>query len=110
MGYFTYDTNTRIEIDDRLLAHLQIVIGSKLRRDEPFFFTWRTGVGSARTTVWIHPGAGMKFTFSGSRMPAISQPWLNALTHTANQPQGLYEVHEPANVTASDHAELASRV
>ncbi|MFG6477206.1 ATP-dependent DNA ligase [Microbacterium sp. P06] len=99
MGYFTYDNSTKTEIDDRLLAHLQIVIGSKLRRSESFFFTWKEEVslGSGRTTVWVHPGAGLRFKFHGSRQPSISRPWLEALTFTANSPTGLYAVHEPAD-------------
>lgn len=109
MGYFTYDSNTKTEIEDRLLAHLQIVIGTKLRRSEPFFFSWKeeVSVGSGRVTVWIHPGAGLKFKYHGSRQPLISQAWLHALAHTANQPQGLYAVREPANATTSAREDLA---
>ncbi|MFG6403575.1 ATP-dependent DNA ligase [Microbacterium sp. P04] len=98
MGYFTYDNVTKTEIEDRLLAHLQIVMGTKLRRSESFFFSWKEDVslGSGRIMVWIHPGAGLKFKFHGSRQPAISHPWLKALTYTANSPTGLYAVREPA--------------
>ncbi|MFG6403543.1 ATP-dependent DNA ligase [Microbacterium sp. P04] len=101
VGYFTYDNDTKTEIEDRLLAHLQIVMGTKLRRAESFFFTWRDDVslGSGRTTVWIHPGVGLKFRFAGSRQPAISHAWLNALSYAANMPGGLYSVHEPAAVS-----------
>ncbi|MFG6446137.1 ATP-dependent DNA ligase [Microbacterium sp. P07] len=108
VGYFMYDNITKTEIDDRLLAHLQIVIGTKLRRSESFFFTWKEDVslGSGRTAVWVHPGAGLRFKFHGSRQPAISRPWLEALTHTANSPTGLYAVSEPADELAVARSDL----
>lgn len=115
MGHFTYDNNTKTDIDDRLLAHLQIVIGSKLRRSESFFFTWREDVslGSGRTTVWVHPGVGLRFKFHGSRVPTISHAWLQALTLTANSPGGLYAVPEPAAdrvLAVPDRRVVAGRV
>lgn len=99
MGYFQYDGSTKTDIEDRVLAHLQIVIGAKLRRSESFYFTWKEDVslGSGRTTVWIHAGAGLKFKFHGSRQPAINPAWLTAFTMTANSATGLYVVPEPAD-------------
>uniref|UniRef100_UPI000A6C64CB DUF7882 family protein n=1 Tax=Microbacterium mangrovi TaxID=1348253 RepID=UPI000A6C64CB len=41
MGRLTYEHDIRVEFEDRLLLHLQQVITNKLRRDEPFVFTWR---------------------------------------------------------------------
>ncbi|MFG6474999.1 ATP-dependent DNA ligase [Microbacterium sp. P06] len=102
MGYFTYDNDTKTEIEDRLLAHLQVVIGTKLRRSESFYFTWKdeASLGSGRTTVWMHPGAGLKFKFAGSRQPEISRAWLTALAYAANLPTGLYAVREPSGRTS----------
>ena len=39
MGKFIYREQVRADFEDRLLAHLQIVIGNKLRRGEPFYFS-----------------------------------------------------------------------
>lgn len=39
MGKFIYNGSVRVEIEDRTLAHLQAVIGRKLRRGEGFHFT-----------------------------------------------------------------------
>ncbi|MBZ4486352.1 ATP-dependent DNA ligase [Microbacterium sp. cx-55] len=102
MGKFTYDTQISATFDDRLLAHLQIVIGTKLRRSEPFYFTWRddASVGSGRTAVWMHAGATMTFKFHGSRQPKINRAWIEALTATADSPRGLYVVSEPQSVEA----------
>ena len=110
MGTFTYDSNTKTEIEDRLLAHLQIVMGAKLRRSESFFFTWKDDVslGSGRITVWIHPGVALKFKFHGSRQPAISQLWLQSLVQTANQPHGLYATPEPTVGASTEKPDLAA--
>lgn len=98
LGRFVYDGNNRVEIEDRTLAHLQMTIGAKLRRGEAFFFTWKEdpSVGKGRTTVWMHAGASLTFTYHGSRTPSVNRAWLEALMFTANSPTGLYTVREPA--------------
>ena len=100
MGRFIYEDTARIEFDDRVLAHLQVVMGTKLRRTEPFFFTWRDdlGAGGGRTSVWVHPHAHLVFKFHGSRAPRLNRAWLDALMLSANSPSGLYVVPEPADV------------
>lgn len=106
MGRFVYEDAVRAEFEDRLLLHVQIVIGTKLRRSEPFFFSWKedVSVGSGRTTVWIHPRAALVFTFHGSRTPAVSREWLDELMRSANSLGGLQIVPEPAPGAASDGA------
>jgi hypothetical protein len=99
MGRFVYGNgNVKIEIEDRTLAHLQQVVGSKLRRSESFFFSWRedTSVGGGRHSVWVHPGAHLEFKFHGGREPHLSREWLHALATVASSPTGLYVVPEPA--------------
>lgn len=44
MGKLVYDSTFTAEFDDRLLTHLQIVIGMKLRRGESFMFSWKDDV------------------------------------------------------------------
>lgn len=97
MGRFNYDGNVKVDFDDRLLAHLQVVITQKLRRGEPFPFTWRNepSLGDGRTTVWLHPNASLVYKFNGSRQPALNRAWLEALTHAANSTAGLHVVPEP---------------
>ncbi|MET0813542.1 MAG: ATP-dependent DNA ligase [Microbacterium sp.] len=98
MGRFIYEGDVRAEFEDRLLAHIQVVIGNKLRRDEPFFFSWKedASLGTNRMSIWVHPHATLVFKFHGSRPPAINPAWLDALMHTANSPTGLFAVPEPA--------------
>ncbi|QIG38761.1 ATP-dependent DNA ligase [Microbacterium sp. 4R-513] len=103
MGRFTYENSVRIEFEDRLLYHLQMVIGTKLRRSESFFFSWRDdpSLGDGRTSVWLHSNCAMAFKYYGSRQPQLNRQWLEALAYTANQQTGLYVVPEP---TAGDAA------
>jgi len=97
VGRFTYDGTVKVDFDDRVLAHLQVVISQKLRRGEPFPFTWRNdaSIGDGRTTVWLHPSASLVYRYSGSRQPAINRAWLEALTQAANSTGGLTLVPEP---------------
>lgn len=97
MGEFNYDNIVRAEFDDRVLAHLQAVVAAKLRRNEPFFFTWRserTG-GSGRDSVWVHGAASIVFAFRGSRSPQINRAWLELLMQSANSAAGLQVLPEP---------------
>lgn len=98
MGRLIYESQIRAEFDDRLLAHLQVVIGNKLRRDEAFYFSWKedSTTGGGRTSIWVHSHATLVFKYSGGRSPSINPAWLDALVYTANSPAGLYAVPEPA--------------
>jgi hypothetical protein len=104
MGKFIYEGTTRVDIEDRLLAHLQVVVGNKLKRSEPFYFTWKDdlSLGGGRTAVWLHPRASIVFKFHGGRSPSLNRAWLDALMQTANSPTGLYAVPEPAEGTGGD--------
>lgn len=97
MGRFTYDSHSHVDLEDRALAHLQHVIGTKLRRDESFFFTWKEdpSLGKGRTSVWLHSDAHLEFKYYGSRTPQLSREWLEVLVMAANSPGGLYLVPEP---------------
>ncbi|MCS5735132.1 DUF7882 family protein [Herbiconiux daphne] len=97
MGKLTYDSTLSVDFDDRTLAHLQLVIGAKLRRGEAFFFGWKDdpASGDGRTTIWIHPVIPISFKFYGSRQPTINRVWVDQLMLTANSPQGLQLVSEP---------------
>jgi hypothetical protein len=103
MGTLTYDVVSKVTFDDRALAHLQIVIATKLRRGESFNFSWvkDPSVGSGRTTIWMHPSIPLVYDFDGSRHPAINRDWIDALMATANSTTGLVLVPEPKPVTAA---------
>jgi hypothetical protein len=97
MGTLTYDSKLTVQFDDRVLAHLQQVIWAKLRRGEPFPFTWNdpNRAGLQRTSVWLTPNATLSFQYFGSRAPRLNPVWLDALTKSANSPAGLELVPEP---------------
>jgi len=90
MGLLTYD-GIEVEFDDRLLAHLHVVIVQKLRRGESFCFTWRDdlAVGGGRSSLWLHPSIPLHFKFYGSRSPVLNRAWLATLTLSSNSSQGL---------------------
>jgi hypothetical protein len=80
MGTLRYH-NEDFSFDDRMLAHVQIVISTKLRRGENFFLTWSVpaGNGSGRHALWIDNGVPLHITYSGSRAPQINREWIEAL-------------------------------
>lgn len=97
MGKFVYEGNVKTEIEDRALTHVQLVMTAKLRRGEPFPFSWRedSSLGGGRTTVWVQPSSSLVFKYYGSRQPSINRAWIEALAFTANSPSGLHLVPEP---------------
>ena len=98
MGRFIYDTSgTSVDIDDRTLAHLRIVMMNKLRRSEPFMFDVEIGDGSGRRSFWIHPAVPLQFHFFGSRQPRINRLWIEDLMLAASGPSGLSIVPEPTD-------------
>lgn len=98
MGKFMFEGVVRVDFEDRILAHLHAVIGTKLRRGESFYFTWKDdpSIGDGRTSIWVHPRSTIVYKFYGSRRPALNRAWVDALMSTANSGTGLYVVPEPA--------------
>jgi hypothetical protein len=97
MGSLIYGpTGTRVEINDRTLAHLKVVILTKLRRGEGFAFSWDRGAdqGSGRDTMWLHPSIGVEFQFDGGRPPSLNKVWLDELMTSANSGGGLHILPE----------------
>lgn len=97
MGTLTYDSTTKVDFDDRLLAHLRLVIGMKLRRGESFYLNWRddTSIGDGNSTIWLSPAIPLRFKFNGGRDVTVNHRWLEDLMTTANSASGLRPVPEP---------------
>ena len=98
LGKLLYGNSAlEIEFEDRVLAHLQFVIGSKLRRREGFFFSWRDdpALGDGRSSIWIEASIPLYFKFAQPDRHQLNRDWLEQLTQSANQTQGLYLVAEP---------------
>ena len=90
MGYLAYE-NRSIEFDDRVLAHIQIVIVQKLRRHEGFLMSWRDGnaIGDGRSSIWLSSDIPLYFKFAGGQPPQINPEWISALMASANSSRGL---------------------
>jgi hypothetical protein len=96
MGSLQYD-GVLVEFDDRVLAHLQIVIIQKIRRGESFLMSWRDSVetGNGHSAIWVHPAQNLYFKFSGGRHPSINEAWVTELLESANSSRGLLVTREP---------------
>lgn len=92
MGSLIYGSaGLEFDFDDRVLAHLEMVINAKLRRREAFLLSWRDtpGVGDGRSAIWVDAGIPLYFRYSGSRVPAIDKDWLLELAQQAASTRGL---------------------
>jgi hypothetical protein len=98
LGKLLYgDSQVEIQFDDRSLAHLQIVIGAKLRRHESFFLSWKDdpSIGDGRSSIWLDAGIPLYFKYFGGKMPEINRDWLELLTQSSNSSLGLQLMEEP---------------
>lgn len=105
MGSLFYgDSAEPINIEDRALAHLKIVVSTKLRRNESFTLSWRHAEAdmTGRSTIWLHPSIPVRFVFDSPEPPPISRQWVEDLANSANSSGGitLIDEHiEPAPTT-----------
>ena len=85
------------EIDDRTLAHLQIVICNKLRRDERFTLRLEPadGISGPVTVLWVTSALPLLFTYSQPARHNINPAWLQLLADAATSNAGLWVVPEP---------------
>lgn len=104
MGRLVYDGAARLVVDDRTLAHLQVVMGEKMRRREPFTFTWTNPLeeGGGRISVWVSAHSAISYTFDRQAPHRLNRAWLDALAATANSTGGLRLVREPGTEDDAD--------
>jgi hypothetical protein len=111
MGYLMY-TGIIIDFDDRILAHLQIVIVQKLRRGESFVLSWpNCGEPGGHGSAWLNPAIPLYFRFSGGHAPSINEKWLHCLSELANSSGGLIVTGEEDSYFEAmpEHAPLPRR-
>jgi hypothetical protein len=95
MGKLVYgDGQFDVELDDRLLAHLQIVIGAKLRRREAFYFSWLSH-DDKRNSIWVQHAIPLRYHYDDATQHPINREWLESLTISANGASGLTVTEEP---------------
>ncbi len=107
MGFITYDSTSVLHIEDRALAHLKVVIATKLRRNESFTVSWMHGDGESggRSTIWLHPAIPLRFTFDSREAPKLNAKWIDDLMHSANSTGGIMLIDEV--VDADDASSVA---
>jgi hypothetical protein len=87
---------TPIFIEDRALAHLKVVIATKLRRHESFTLSWQhpDDQPAGRTTIWLHPSIPLRFVFDDPEPAELSREWIEDLAQSANSSGGITLVAE----------------
>lgn len=113
MGTIYYGGSaTPIHIEDRALAHLKVVVATKLRRGESFTLTWRHPEDEprGRSTIWLHPSIPLRFVFDEPETPELSREWLEELSQTANSSGGIMLVAEHIDTGPIDVADHAPQV
>jgi hypothetical protein len=99
MGILTYGASAQhqIEFDDRTLAHLQAVVGAKLRQRQSFFFSWLAPAdrGSGRRSIWIDASIPLTFHYSAEQRIKLNRDWYELLLASANSSNGLLLIVEP---------------
>jgi hypothetical protein len=95
---------TPIHIEDRALAHLKVVIATKLRRSESFTLSWQhpDDQPAGRTTIWLHPSIPLRFVFDDPETPELSRQWIEDLAHSANSSGGIQLIPEYLEPKPSD--------
>ena len=100
MGKFIYGTpSIAVDFDDRVLAHLKVVILSKVRRGESFTFSWEytAAGGRGHSSIWIHPTIPLQFDFASGKEPRLNRAWVEQLVRLSNTPSGLRVTPEPTD-------------
>jgi len=106
MGMLYYGRGMEVGMEDRLLAHLQITVGAKMRRHEAFFISWvdSAAVGSGRSAIWVDTGVSLIFRYASLAPIRINRLWLDALALSAETNQGMKLENEPGAI--HDHTRL----
>ncbi|WP_309066717.1 DUF7882 family protein [Microbacterium sp.] len=113
MGWLYYGGNAEpIEIEDRALAHLKVVVATKLRRQESFTLSWQHPPEGpiGRSTIWLHPSIPLRFVFTEPTPPPLSAEWITAMANSANTSGGImllpeHVEAEPVSDSQSDSSD-----
>lgn len=92
MGQLFYGSTTEpIEMPDRVLAHVKVVVATKLRRGESFTLSWRhpADVATGRSTIWIQPAIPLRFVFATEEPELLDPARLKQLANEASSSGGL---------------------
>jgi len=91
MGHLYYGNSAEpIEIPDQLLAHLRVVVATKLRRNESFTLSWHhlEDIPGGISTIWLQPSIPLRFVLH-SEAQVIDKEILERLATASNSSRGL---------------------
>lgn len=97
MGTIYYGGSaTPIHIEDRVLAHLKVVVATKLRRGESFTVSWQHPEGETRgrSTIWLHPSIPLRFVFDDPEPTELNRAWIEELAQSASSSGGIQLTEE----------------
>ena len=94
MGFLVYDDTHAVHLEDRTLAHLQIVVIDKLRRKEKFALNLVDN--RSFVTMWLNACTPLMFVYEGNRQPHINVAWVELLAGEASLTGVLELLPEPA--------------
>jgi hypothetical protein len=109
MGSLYYGSDSEpVTIPDRLLAHIKVVMATKLRRGESFTLSWRhpENEPGGRSTLWLHPSIPLRFVFDEAEPTMLSREWIERLAESANSSGGIMLVAE--DIAPSAEADASS--
>jgi len=92
MGTLFYGGDrTPIRIDDRILAHLRVVVTAKMRRGEGFLLSWTDSVtiGDGRSSVWLNARTDLHYKFDGVKEVKLDPALLEQLNVESIQARGI---------------------
>ncbi|MCU1544336.1 MAG: ATP-dependent ligase [Microbacteriaceae bacterium] len=104
MGVLIYGSSTmEVTFDDRALAHVQVVIATRLHSHERFFLSWRdhSDVGSGRSSIWIDSSVCLVFRYSDARPVRINPKWIALLSVPEKTSGSLFFQPEPGGLEGS---------
>ena len=95
--YYADGRMIAIPVDDRELAHIKFVMVSKLRRGEPFTFSWDRpeSEGGGRLSIWVSAQIPLIFEFESTEPSEMNRDWLELLSQSAATVTGLLRIPEP---------------
>jgi hypothetical protein len=107
MGTLFYGPRT-YELDDRVLANLQVIVSMKLRRHESFFVSWKSPDGSeaGRQSIWLDNGIHLAFEYDSDIIPTMNGEWAEAFARSAQTGFGLQLTDEDGRPLNIDHADV----
>lgn len=86
MGKLHYGYGSEaIIVPDELLAHVQALVTTKLRRSESFTLSWKQGSdpSAGRSTIWLHCSIPLRFEFDTADAIQLDRAYLSELAESA---------------------------